>query len=63
MVGNGWILATGLDKRAAAVGCGELVFLDCCATALGFLRGLRRCITQVNSKARSIGFPVGVECT
>ena len=36
----------------------ELVFLDCGATDLAFLRGLRRVITKVDSKVRSLDSPV-----
>ena len=43
--------------RMLAVGAGELAFLDCGATDLAFLRGLRRVITKVDSKARSLESP------
>ena len=40
--------------RVLSVGAGELAFLDCGATDLAFLRGLRRVITKVDSKVRSL---------
>ena len=44
--------------RVLSVGAGELAFLDCGATDLAFLRGLRRVITKVDSKLRSLESPV-----
>ena len=44
--------------RVLSVGAGELAFLDCGATDLAFLRGLRRVITKVDSKVRSLDSPV-----
>ena len=43
--------------RVLSVGAGELAFLDCGATDLAFLRGLRRVITKVDSKVRSLESP------
>ena len=43
--------------RVLSVGAGELAFLDCGATDLAFLRGLRRVMTKVDSKVRSLESP------
>ena len=43
--------------RVLAVVAGELAFLDCGATDSAFLRGLRRVITKVDSKVRSLESP------
>ena len=47
----------GFRLRVLAVGAGELAFLDCGATDLAFLRGLRRVITKVDSKVSSLESP------
>ena len=47
----------GFRLRVLAVGAGELAFLDWGSPDLAFLRCLRRAITKVDSKVRSLHIP------